>query len=252
VYTIAGSPTESLPRAVSSIRIAAAPRRRRRGSSMSGKPATPRTTVRRLADRGRYGRDEIRAILDEGFVAHVGFVADGQPYVIPMGYGRDGDWLYLHGSPASRMLRALAGGAPVCVTVTLVDGLVVARSAFHSSMNYRSVVVLGVPERIEELAEKRRALDRLVEHLIPGRTAEARPMTDAELKGTLVVRLSLEEASAKVRTGPPKDDEEDYALQVWAGVLPLVTAPDAPVPDPRLAAGIAVPASVTRYRRRKR
>jgi nitroimidazol reductase NimA-like FMN-containing flavoprotein (pyridoxamine 5'-phosphate oxidase superfamily) len=219
---------------------------------MDAEPRTPRSTVRRLADRGTYEQDEIRAILDEALVAHVGFVADGQPFVIPMGYGRDGDWLYLHGSPGSRMLRALAGGAPVCVTVTLLDGLVVARSAFHSSMNYRSVVVLGVPEQIEGLAEKRRALDKLVEHLIPGRTAEARPMTDAELRKTLVVRLSLEEASAKVRTGPPKDDEEDYALPVWAGVLPLVTAPGPPVPDPRLGAGVAVPASVTRYGRRKR
>jgi hypothetical protein len=219
---------------------------------MTGKPATPRTTVRRLPERGTYDRDEIRAILDEGLVAHVGFVADGQAYVIPMGYGRDGDWLYLHGSPASRMLRALAGGAPVCVTVTLLDGLVVARSAFHSSMNYRSVVVLGVPEPVEDPAEKRRALDELVEHLIPGRTAEARPMSEAELRKTLVVRLSLEESSAKVRTGPPKDDEEDYALPVWAGVLPLVTAPGVPVPDPRLGAGVAVPRSVTRYRRRKR
>jgi len=219
---------------------------------MSARGPTPRATVRRLADRGRYDADEIRAILDEGFVAHVGFVADGQPYVIPMGYGRDGDRLYLHGSPASRMLRALAAGAPVCVTVTLVDGLVVARSAFHSSMNYRSVVVLGVPDPVDDPAEKRHALDRLVDHLIPGRTGEARAMTDDEVRKTLVVRLPLDEASAKVRTGPPKDDEEDYALPIWAGVLPLVTAPGAPVPDPRVSPGVGVPPSVAGYRRKGR
>jgi nitroimidazol reductase NimA-like FMN-containing flavoprotein (pyridoxamine 5'-phosphate oxidase superfamily) len=217
---------------------------------MNEPPPTTRSTVRRLPERAAYERDDLHAILDEGLVAHVGFVHEGQPFVIPMGYGREGDWLYLHGSVGSRMLRTLATGVPVCVTVTLLDGLVLARSAFHSSMNYRSVVVLGVPEPITDLDEKRRALDVLVEHLIPGRTAEVRPMADNEVKGTLVVRLSLEEASAKVRTGPPKDDDEDYALPIWAGVLPLVTAPGPPVPDPRLGEGIAIPDSVTDYSKR--
>lgn len=211
---------------------------------MSEPPPTPRTTVRRLPERATYDADVVRAILDEGLVAHVGFVHDGQPYVIPMAYGRDGDWLILHGSLASRLLRALAGGAPVCVTVTLLDGLVIARSAFHSSMNYRSVVVLGVAEPVEDPAEKRRALDRLVEHLVPGRTAEARPMTDTEVKRTLVVRIPLREASAKVRTGPPVDDEEDYALPIWAGVLPLTIAAGDPEPDPRLAEALGIPPSV--------
>jgi nitroimidazol reductase NimA-like FMN-containing flavoprotein (pyridoxamine 5'-phosphate oxidase superfamily) len=213
---------------------------------MNEPPPTPRTTVCRLPERATYDADTVRAILDEGIVAHVGFVHDGQPYVMPMAYGRDGDWLILHGSLASRLLRTLAAGAPVCVTVTLLDGLVIARSAFHSSMNYRSVVVLGSAQPVEDPAEKRRALDRLVEHLVPGRTAEARPMTDTEVKRTLVVRIPLREASAKVRTGPPVDDEEDYTLPVWAGVLPLVTAPGAPEPDPRLASDVGLPASVAR------
>jgi nitroimidazol reductase NimA-like FMN-containing flavoprotein (pyridoxamine 5'-phosphate oxidase superfamily) len=210
---------------------------------------TPRATVHRLPDRAQYDRTQIHAILDEGLVCHVGFVSDGQPFVIPMGYGRDGDWLYLHGSLASRLLRSLAKGAAVCVTVMHLDGLVVARSAFHSSMNYRSVVVLGRAEPVEDPDEKRHALEKLVDHLIPGRWAEVRPTTEEEVKKTLVVRLSLEEASGKVRTGPPKDDEEDYARPIWAGVLPLVTTPGEPVPDPRLDDGIAVPPSVSEYRK---
>lgn len=219
---------------------------------MNEPPPTPRTTVRRLPERGTYDADVVRAILDEGLVAHVGFVHDGQPYAIPMAYGLDDDGLVLHGSLASRLLRALAGGAPVCVTVTLLDGIVIARSAFHSSMNYRSVVVLGVAQPVEDPAEKRRALERLVEHLVPGRTAEARPMTDTEVKRTLVVRIPLREASAKVRTGPPVDDEEDYALPIWAGVLPLVTEAGTPESDPRLAEDVGLPASVVRLSKRPR
>jgi hypothetical protein len=212
-------------------------------------PASARTTVRRLSDRGHYDAETIRAILDEGLVCHVGFVADGQPFVIPMGYGRDGDDLILHGSVASRMLRALSAGSPVCVTVTLVDGLVLARSVFHHSVNYRSVVVLGRPEVVTERDAKLHALEKLTEHLTPGQWAIARTPNDRELAKTLVLRLSLAEASAKIRSGPPKDEEEDYALPVWAGVVPFAPSAGEPVPDPRLAPGIAPPPSVRSYRR---
>lgn len=219
------------------------------GDPVSGPGPSDRTTVRRLPERGAYDPDVIRAILDEAMVCHVGFVVEDQPFVIPMGYGRDGDDLILHGGPASRMLRAVASGAPLCVTVTLLDGLVLARSAFHHSMNYRSVVVLGQARAIRDPAEKRAALERLTEHLIPGRWADARKPNDRELARTVVFRLSLAEASAKIRTGPPKDDEEDYALPVWAGVIPLTTTAGAPAADPRSDPAVSAPRYVTEYRR---
>jgi nitroimidazol reductase NimA-like FMN-containing flavoprotein (pyridoxamine 5'-phosphate oxidase superfamily) len=204
-------------------------------------PRSKRTTVRRAADRGRYDTETIHAILDDGIVCHVGFCLDEQPFVIPMGYGRDGNRLILHGSVGSRAMRALADGAPVCVTVTLLDGVVVARSVFHSSMNYRSVVVLGRAEPITDPEEKMAALEGLTEHLIPGRWADARLPNDREMKGTLVLGLALDEASAKIRTGPPKDDEEDYALPIWAGVIPLSQAAGEPEDDPELTPGIERP-----------
>jgi len=209
---------------------------------------TPRTTVRRLPKRGRYDRETVAAILDEGLVCHVGFVADGQPFVIPTLYARRGERLYVHGSAVSRMLLALAGGVPVCVTVTLVDGLVLARSVFNHSMNYRSVVVLGTATAVEG-PEKVAALETIAEHIAPGRWREARGPSDTELKATLVLSLPLDESSAKVRTGPPEDEEEDYALPCWAGVLPLALAAGSPVADPRLGPGIAVPPSVRGWRR---
>jgi nitroimidazol reductase NimA-like FMN-containing flavoprotein (pyridoxamine 5'-phosphate oxidase superfamily) len=190
-----------------------------------------RTTVRRLPDRGDYRAETIRAILDEGLVAHVGFAVDGQPWVIPMTYARLGDALYLHGSVANHLLRALAGGVEVCVTVTLLDGLVLARSAFHHSMNYRSVVVFGVAQRVDAEAEKQRAFAALVEKMAPGRSrAGVRLPSAAESRKTLVVQLAIDEASAKIRTGPPIDDPEDLELPVWAGVIPLRLTPGDPLP----------------------
>lgn len=180
----------------------------------------------------------------------MGFVDEGgQPFVIPTAFARLDERLLIHGSAASRMIRALAAGAPACVTVTLLDGLVLARSAFHHSMNYRSVVVLGRASEIEDPAEKRRALDAIVEHIVPGRLGALRPHSETELRATRVLAFPLDEASAKVRSGPPKDDEEDYALPLWAGELPLRLAPLAPVADPRLAPGIASPAHVSGWRR---
>ena len=195
---------------------------------------TDRTQVKRLPKRGVYDQAQVHAILDEGFICHVGFVADGQPYVIPTGYARSGDQLYIHGSAASRMLRALGQGAQLCVTVTLVDGLVLARSAFHHSMNYRSVVVLGQARLVTDPAEKTAALEYFTNHVVPGRWDEVRQPTEQELKSTTVLALALDEVSAKVRTGPPIDDEEDYALPVWAGVVPLRIEAGAPAPDARL------------------
>jgi nitroimidazol reductase NimA-like FMN-containing flavoprotein (pyridoxamine 5'-phosphate oxidase superfamily) len=208
---------------------------------------TSRTTLKRLPKRGSYEREAVYAILDEGFICHVGFVQDGHPFVIPTAYGRDGDTLYLHGAKASRMLNLLKAGARVCVTVTLLDGLVLARSAFHHSMNYRSVVLLGAASAVEDPAEKYEALRCFSEHVMRGRWEEVRPPSKAELNGTNVLRLPLEEASAKVRTGPPVDDEEDYELRVWAGVLPLETVAGEPVPDPRLPAEIEAPAYARKY-----
>jgi nitroimidazol reductase NimA-like FMN-containing flavoprotein (pyridoxamine 5'-phosphate oxidase superfamily) len=206
-----------------------------------------RTTVRRLAKRGVYDRAVIHAILDEGYVCHVGFVVGGQPFVIPTIHVRVGDRLYLHGSPASRMLNSLAKGIEVCVTVTLVDGLVLARSAFHHSMNYRSAMVIGTASAVDDPDEKSRILHCLTEHLIKGRWQDTRIPTQTELKGTQVVSLPIDETSAKVRTGPPLDDEEDYSLPHWAGVIPLKMTASSPIPDPKLAPGIAPPPYATNY-----
>lgn len=195
---------------------------------------TERTKVRRLAERGRYDRATVNEVIDEAYLAHVGFVVDGQPRVLPMTYGRDGDVLYLHGAVGNAMLRASAG-AEVCVTITLLDGLVLARSAFHHSMNYRSVVLLGIATKVEDEAEKRRAFDMVVEHVLPGRTDVARAANASELRSTLVLRLPIEEGSAKVRIGGPKDEPEDMGLPVWAGVVPLSLRPERPIQDPSQA-----------------
>jgi nitroimidazol reductase NimA-like FMN-containing flavoprotein (pyridoxamine 5'-phosphate oxidase superfamily) len=210
---------------------------------------TARTTVRRLPERARYDRATVEAILDEGLVCHVGFVDGGQPFVIPSAYARVGDRLVVHGSAASRMMTALCAGAPACATVTLLDGLVLARSGFHHSMNFRSVVVVGTATEVTDPAEKRRALDAIVEHVAPGRVASVRPPSENELRATRVATLPLEESSAKVRNGPPKDDEADYALPLWAGELPLRLEPLAPVADPRLDPAVAPPPHVTGWRR---
>ncbi len=191
---------------------------------------TDRTTLRRKADRGEFDRAAAHAILDEAYIAHVGFVVDGAPKVLPMTYGRDGDVLYLHGAVGNAMLRA-SSGAEVCVTVTLLDGLVLARSAFHHSMNYRSVVLLGRAEKVEDEAEKARAFEVLVEHVVPGRTAEARGANPSELRQTLVLRLPIEEGSAKVRVGDAIDEPEDVDLPIWAGYVPLRLVAGDPVPN---------------------
>lgn len=205
---------------------------------------TERTRVKRLPKRGAYDRETIYAILDEAFICHVGFVVEGQPYVIPTGYARVGDDLYIHGSAASRMLRNLSEGVDVCVTVTLIDGLVLARSAFHHSINYRSIVVLGNAELVEEPEAKAAALEAFTEHVIPGRWPEIRWASELELKATTVLKLAIEEASAKVRTGGPVDDEEDYAMNVWAGVLPLELSAREPIADDRLDSSIKIPEHV--------
>jgi nitroimidazol reductase NimA-like FMN-containing flavoprotein (pyridoxamine 5'-phosphate oxidase superfamily) len=228
---------------------AAPPRPERPETGADDFAATPRTRVRRRAERGRYDRATVHAILDEALVCHVAFVADGQPFAIPTAYARDGETLYLHGSPASRMLRNLAEGVPVCVTVTLVDGVVLARSAFHHSMNYRSVVVLGRARAVEDAEERLRAMRALVEHVAAGRWGDTRRPNAKELAQTLVLALPLVEASAKVRSGPPLDGEEDLALAHWAGVIPLRVVPEAPLADPALAPGIAAPPYAERYRR---
>ena len=216
---------------------------------MSEYTPTERTQVRRLPARGAYDSETVHKILDEGFVCHVGFVVDGQPFVIPTNYARVKDKLYLHGSSASRMLRTLSGGVQVCVTVTHVDAIVLARSAFHHSVNYRSVVVLGRAMPVEDREEKLNALRAFTEHVVPGRWEEVRWPTDLELKATSVLALPLAEASAKIRTGPPKDDEEDYTLPVWAGVLSLPIVPGAPEADPRLKLGTPVPRYLRDYSR---
>lgn len=216
---------------------------------MSEFTPTERTKVRRLPDRGKYDSESVHGILDEAFICHVGFVVDGQPYVIPTGFARVNDTLYIHGSAASRMLRTLADGVQVCVTVTLVDGIVMARSGFHSSMNYRSVVILGRAMLVEGRDEKLAALAAFSEQVMPGRWKDLRETTDAELKGTLVLTLPLKEVSAKVRTGPPKDDEADYALPLWAGVVPLKLTAGTPIDDPRLPEGIEAPDYARNYKR---
>jgi nitroimidazol reductase NimA-like FMN-containing flavoprotein (pyridoxamine 5'-phosphate oxidase superfamily) len=202
---------------------------------------TERTQVKRLPKRAVYDKAQVYSILDAGYVCHIGFVAGGQPFVIPTGYARAGDRLYIHGLPASRMLRALATGADVCVTVTLIDGFVLARSAFHHSMNYRSVVVFTRARLVTDPEEKLEALRVFVEHVWPGRWAEVRQPNERELNATSVVALPLDEASAKVRTGPPVDDEPDYSLPVWAGVVPVRMELGAPIADERVLPGMAPP-----------
>ena len=208
---------------------------------MGAKPSSDRTRVRREPQRGAYDRETIDAILDEALVCHLGFVQDGQPFVIPTLFARIGDEVYVHGSSASRMLRSLDGGVDACLTATLVDGIVLARSIFNHSINYRSVVVLGRASAVADPDEKRRALEAFSNRLLPGRWADARPPTPTELKATSILRLPLDEASAKLRTGPPKDDEADYALPVWAGVIPIHLVAGPPEPDTRLHAGLTPP-----------
>jgi uncharacterized protein len=210
---------------------------------------TERTTVKRLPARGSYDRAVVHQILDEGLICHLGFVVDGQPFVIPTINVRVGETIYVHGSPASRMLRTLEQGVPVCVTVTHVDGLVLARSAFHHSMNYRSVVVLGTATVVDDFAKKFEILHSLTNHLICGRWEDIRHPSPEELRRTLVLAIPIEEASAKVRVGPPLDDEGDYGLAVWAGVLPLRLTASEPIADPRLAPETAVPSYVATYDR---
>ena len=207
---------------------------------------TERSRVKRLPKRGAYDAETIHAILDATFLAHVGFVANDQPFVIPTLYGRQEGKLFLHGSAASRMLRELDKGIEICVTVTLVDALVLARSAFHHSMNYRSVVAFGQARLIADAGQKNEALRVISEHIIAGRWDEVRQPTEQELKATSVLEFSIEEASAKIRTGFPIDDEEDYSLPVWAGILPLPVVPQAAVADPQLMKGIGVSESVKR------
>lgn len=211
---------------------------------------TKRTELRRLPKRGSHEPEVIHAILDAAFLAHIGFQVNGQPFVIPTLFGREGEMLYLHGSAASRMLRELETGMPACVTVTLVDGLVLARSAFHHSMNYRSVIAFGTARKIEDQAHKLRALRVVSEHVIANRWDDVRAPSEKELKATAVIEFSIEEASAKIRQGPPIDDEEDYSLPIWAGVLPLSLVAEKPVPDPRLADGVEPPPYLVRFRNR--
>ncbi len=210
-------------------------------------PRTDRTTVRRLPARGSYDRELIHSILDQGMVCHVGFVVDGRPFVIPTLHVRLGDRLYFHGSPGSRMLKSMAGGIDVCVTVTIVDGLVLARSAFHHSINYRSAVVFGTARVVDDPDEKTRALHALTEHLVAGRWQDVRTPSPGELKATTVLLLAIDEASAKVRTGPPIDDEEDLAIPCWAGVVPLAMAAGEPVSCPRLAPEVEPPPYARSY-----
>jgi nitroimidazol reductase NimA-like FMN-containing flavoprotein (pyridoxamine 5'-phosphate oxidase superfamily) len=210
---------------------------------------TERATVRRLPERGKYDRAVIDAILDEGLICHLGFIADGAPFVIPTLHGRCGDTLYVHGSPASHALRSLAAGSEACVTVTLVDGLVLARSAFHHSINYRSVMLFGQGRLVTDPDEKMNALHTITEHVVRGRWADARQPNAKELKSTTVLAFTIDEVSAKVRTGPPKDDKEDLDWPVWAGVLPFKTVACEPVPDPALAPGTPVPQYVQKYAR---
>jgi nitroimidazol reductase NimA-like FMN-containing flavoprotein (pyridoxamine 5'-phosphate oxidase superfamily) len=208
---------------------------------------TERTQLRRLPNRGSHETATIHEIFDSAFLAHVGFNVNGQPFVVPTLYGRDGDKLYLHGSAASRILRQLETGVPACVTVSLVDGLVLARSAFHHSMNYRSVMAFGTARKINDSAVKINALRVIAEHVMEGRWVDVRGPNEKELKATAVLEFAIEEASAKIRTGPPLDDEEDYELSVWAGVSPLGLSPGRPVEDPRLKAGIEIPEYVRLY-----
>jgi nitroimidazol reductase NimA-like FMN-containing flavoprotein (pyridoxamine 5'-phosphate oxidase superfamily) len=210
---------------------------------------TARTQIRRKPDRGHYDLATIRAILDEAFLCHVSVDLGSGPVIIPMAFGRVDDDIYLHGAAGNALLRAIARGSDLCVAVTLTDGLVLARSAFHHSMNYRSVVVFGTGVQVDDVDEKRRAVDAIVDHVIAGRSADARPPTDAELRATLVVRIAISEASAKVRTGGPIDDDDDLALPIWGGHIPLRMVADAPIADPDVPPGVAVPPYAIDYRR---
>ena len=213
-------------------------------------PPSDRVRLRRKRERGSYDRAVIEQILDEALIAHLGIVgAEGQPFVIPMLHARRGEVVYCHGSSASRTLRALGSGAPACLTVSLLDGLVLARSAMHHSANYRSVVLLGTARPVVDHDEKLAAFEAIVEHIVPGRWSEVRPPTENEIKATGVIEMRIEEASAKVRTGGPLDDEEDYALDAWAGVIPFGPLAGEPQADPLLREGIAVPEHVRGYRR---
>jgi nitroimidazol reductase NimA-like FMN-containing flavoprotein (pyridoxamine 5'-phosphate oxidase superfamily) len=218
---------------------------------MSDCTRTDRTRLRRLPKRGAHDRATIDAILDEALIAHLGFTVDGQPFVIPTLHARVGDTVYLHGSAASRMIRTLGAGAPACLTVTLVDGIVLARSAFHHSMNYRSVVVIGKARMVTDSGELLQALEAFTEGIVPGRWEEVRGPNAKELKGTRVLAMTLDEASAKVRGGPPVDDEEDHAIDVWAGVIPMGLEAGEPVADPRLRDGIAPTATVLDWEPRR-
>ena len=215
---------------------------------MSTIQPTARTKVRRMPERAAYERTTVEAILDEGLICHVAFVADGKPYLLPTAYARDGRWLYLHGARSNRMLRAIIGGE-TCISVTLLDGLVLARSVMHHSMNYRSVVIFGQGEEVTEPGRKLHALRCVVEHIIPGRWADARQPNDQEFAATLVVRVPLDECSAKVRTGPPVDDQEDHLLPVWAGVIPTRQSWMPPEPDKLLTQPMEVPAYAAAYSR---
>lgn len=210
---------------------------------------TQRNNIKRLPKRGHYDRETIYSILDEALICHVGFAVDGQPYVIPINFARVGDTLILHGAKASRLLKHIEAGHPVCVEATIVDGLVLARSVFNHSMNYRSVVVFGCGRLVEDKQEKLAALEAVTDHLIPGRWQEARLPSEKELNATSVVSIQIDEASAKVRLGPPVDDDEDYGLPVWAGVLPLREAPLTPIRDERQTEPIPLPEYVAGYRR---
>ena len=212
--------------------------------------STARTRVVREPQRAVYDREAVYQILDEAFLCHVGFAVDGQPFVIPTSYGRKDATLYIHGSAASRMLKQMKDGVPVCVTVTLLDGLVLARSVFNHSMNYRSVVILGKAMLVDDADEKLAALRALSEHILPGRWDDSRRPNERELKQTSVLRVPIEEFSAKVRTGPPIDDEEDYAFPTWAGVIPLEMKAGAPIADPRLDPSRQAPTYATSYVRR--
>ena len=210
---------------------------------------TPRSRVKRLHERGRYDFDTAAAILDSGFLCHVGYVIDGKPYVTPTSYWREGDHVYWHGSSASRMLRTVAGGVDCCLTVSHIDGLVLARSAFHHSINYRSVVIFGKASAVSDPDEKMTALHALTDHIVPGRWRDVRTPNESEMRATMVLKLPLVEVSAKVRTGPPIDDEEDYGLSVWAGVVPLKLTPGDPIDDDRLPRGVGPPEYATKYSR---
>ena len=216
---------------------------------MEAKPPSARTTVKRHADRAVYERRTVEAILDEALYCHVAVVVDGSPRAIPTIHARVGDTLYIHGSNASRTLRAVKGGAELCVVVTLLDGLVLARSAFNHSMNYRSVMVYGAAREVTDADEKWEAQRALVDHVVPGRSTDARMPTEKEMRQTTILAMSLDEASAKVRSGDPIDAEEDYDLPIWSGVIPLRTVAESPIDDPRLIPGVEAPMYARRYRR---